>query len=93
MFAEQAGAQAGLVTLNEHALHIGRWMVRHPHRYTEQVRVGWRWHLPVMLTGAIPPSTQGAAKMHHLLAQGKEAEALDIWEAEHLRRGGEAFRK
>ena len=53
------GLEAG-ATRNEHALRVGRWVARHPHRYSANTVAGWRLSLPLLLTGALP--TTGEAQ-------------------------------
>ncbi|MDX1995903.1 MAG: hypothetical protein SF029_26210 [bacterium] len=52
LYDQEAGRQ-GQMTLNEHALRVGRYVVRHPHRYSDFVNRGWRSNLPLILTGQL----------------------------------------
>lgn len=56
----EAGGQ-GTMTRDEHALRVGRWVLRYPHRYNEAVVFGWRLAMPRLLTGALPTTRQAQA--------------------------------
>lgn len=61
MGSEQAAQQEGLVNMNEHALHVGRFVLRFAENHSEMVRWGWRTTMPRILTGWLP-STEQAQK-------------------------------
>jgi uncharacterized protein (UPF0212 family) len=52
-------------TPNEHALHIGRWVLRYPQRHSSNAVAAWRLTLPRILTGWLPstPEAQRAMAM------------------------------
>ena len=64
-------------TPNEHALHIGRWVLRYPHRHSANAVAGWRLTMPRVLTGWLP-TTPGAQRVGHMIKQGRmdEVKAL-----------------
>lgn len=84
MHAEWTAGQLGMVTRNEHALHIGRWVLRFPHRQTAKTLTGWRFSLPILLTGVEPPSAKLAQATQPLILAGHEDEVARMWEAERL---------
>ncbi|MDB4894928.1 MAG: hypothetical protein JWN15_1190 [Firmicutes bacterium] len=88
MQSEWTAGQLGLVTRNEHALHIGRWVLRYPHRQTDKTLSGWRFSLPILLAGAEPPSAKVVQVMQPLILAGREDEAARMWEQERLRGKG-----
>lgn len=57
-------------TPNEHALHIGRWVLRFPHRNSANINAAWRWSMPRLLTGWLP-STEGAQRMMDKIKAGR----------------------
>jgi hypothetical protein len=57
-------------TSNEHALHVGRWVLRFPGRYSAAAVSAWRLSVPRLLTGWLP-SREQAQRMMHLIKQGK----------------------
>ena len=57
-------------TPNEHALHIGRWILRFPHRNSANIHAAWRLSMPRLLTGWLP-STQSAQEMMDLIKTGQ----------------------
>lgn len=67
--------QQGRMTMNEHALRVGRWIVRYPHRYSQNIVTGWSTALPRILTGWLP-STEEAQRGMARLRAGK-AKAWD----------------
>jgi hypothetical protein len=73
LWSEWWAGQQGLVTANEHALHIGRFVVRHPHRYPPDSVTGWRLTMPRLLTGWLP-TTAEAQRGAALIKQGRMAE-------------------
>jgi hypothetical protein len=58
------------ITANEHALHVGRWILRYPHRNSSNINTAWRLTMPRLLTGWLP-STAQAQRMMNLLKAGK----------------------
>jgi uncharacterized protein (UPF0212 family) len=50
-------------TANEHALHVGRWVLRFPHRNSPNVVTAWRSTLPRLLTGWLPTTRQAQSAM------------------------------
>lgn len=52
-----AGRQ-GVMSMNEHALRVGRYVIRHPHRYSPIIAAAWRMNMPRMLTGWLPPGEE-----------------------------------
>jgi hypothetical protein len=49
----EAGRQ-GTMTMNEHALRVGRYVIRYPHRYSPAIARGWRMNMPRILLGWLP---------------------------------------
>ena len=82
MAAEWKAGQLGLVSRNEHALHVGRWVLRHPHRQSEKTLTGWRFSLPVLLTGVEPPSAKLVQATQALILAGREDEVARLWAEE-----------
>jgi hypothetical protein len=77
LWSELVAGRRGEVTSNEHALHVGRYVLRHPHRYPPTSVLGWRLNLPHILTGWLP-STAEAQAASKLLKAGRvdEVKAL-----------------
>ena len=57
-------------TPNEHALHIGRWILRFPHRNSANINTAWRLTMPRLLTGWLP-STRYAQEAMNLIKTGR----------------------
>jgi hypothetical protein len=57
-------------TGNEHALHIGRWILRFPHRNSNNIVAAWRLSMPRLLTGWLP-STDEAQRTMALIVAGR----------------------
>jgi uncharacterized protein (UPF0212 family) len=57
-------------TANEHALHIGRWVLRYPERHSANAVAAWRLTLPRILTGWLP-STQEAQRAMAMIKAGQ----------------------
>lgn len=55
---------------NEHALHIGRWVLRYPHRHSQNAVAAWQRTLPRILTGWLP-STADAQRWMALIKAGR----------------------
>jgi len=70
-----AGPQ-GVMTSNEHALRVGRWVVRAPHRHSDLAVLSWRLTLPRLLVGWLP-STRDAQRARHMLNEGRVQELLE----------------
>ncbi len=60
-------------TGNEHALHVGRWVLRYPHRHSKNAVAAWRLTVPRLLTGWLP-TTQGAQQIMALIKAGRMQE-------------------
>lgn len=73
-----AGEQ-GQMSGNEHALRVGRRMLRHPHRYPETALRNWRLSFPRLLTGWLP-STKEAQAMATLMRSGHVDEVRQLIE-------------
>lgn len=73
LWAEVVAGRQGLVTFNEHALHIGRMILRHPHRQSGSIIKAWRLATPRLLTGWLP-STESAQHYMRLVKAGRLAE-------------------
>ncbi len=57
-------------TANEHALHIGRWVLRYPQTHSANAVAAWRLTTPRILTGWLP-DTAGAHRMMALIKAGR----------------------
>ncbi|HYF64892.1 MAG TPA: hypothetical protein VD886_18855 [Herpetosiphonaceae bacterium] len=53
----EAGEQ-GAMTMNEHALRVGRYVIRHPHRYSAATFAGWRMTMPRVAAGWLPDGAE-----------------------------------
>lgn len=53
----EAGEQ-GAMTMNEHALRVGRYVIRHPHRYSAAIAAAWGMTMPRVVTGWLPPGEE-----------------------------------
>jgi hypothetical protein len=62
-------------TRDEHALRVGRWVARHPHRYSAATVAGWRLSLPLLLVGQLPTTTE-AQGLNAWLKAGGDPRAL-----------------
>jgi hypothetical protein len=58
---------------------------RYPYRQSAKTLTGWRFSLPIILTGVEPPLAK-LAQATHLILAGREEEVAQMWEAE-LRSG------
>ncbi|MDF2627697.1 MAG: hypothetical protein K0R39_1528 [Symbiobacteriaceae bacterium] len=93
MASEQAAGREGLVTMNEHALHIGRWVLRHPHRISANIVKGWQTSYPYILAGAEPPEAKAVQHATRLWnAKGDPSETIRIWEEGLVRAAFQARR-
>lgn len=61
----------GQMTGNEHALRVGRWILRYPHRYSNFVAKGWKNSMPLLLINATPPSSKIAQFLSQKFKEGK----------------------
>ncbi|MCW5851582.1 MAG: hypothetical protein KIT87_16030 [Anaerolineae bacterium] len=64
-----AGEQ-GVMTANEHALRIGRHILRAPHQHSPNILTAWRLTFPRLLTGWLP-TTEEAQRGMALVKAGK----------------------
>lgn len=55
---------------NEHALHVGRWVLRFPGAHSAHAVQAWRLSLPRVLTGWLP-TTAEAQRTMNLIKQGQ----------------------
>jgi hypothetical protein len=46
------------MTYNEHALRVGRWVLRYPHRQKKNIVESWKFSMPIVLTGKLPSNEQ-----------------------------------
>ncbi len=74
-----AGRQ-GAMTMNEHALRVGRYVIRHPHRYSRAIARAWRMNMPRILTGWLP-SGEDARRQATVLKSGQPVD----WDAVYQR--------
>jgi hypothetical protein len=74
LWVEGVAFRQGVSTENEHALHVGRMVLRHPHRHSAAAVQGWRMSYPRLLTGWLP-STEEAQRMMAWIKAGRMAEA------------------
>jgi hypothetical protein len=70
LWAETLLARKGLVTANEHALHVGRMILRHRHRQSANIIAAWSRTMPRLLTGWLP-STAAAQHYMGLIKSGR----------------------
>lgn len=70
LWAETVAGRNGLVTANEHALHVGRMILRHPHRQSANIIAAWSRTMPRLLTGWLP-STATAQHYMALVKAGR----------------------
>lgn len=71
-FGSALAAEYG-ITLNQHALHIGRWILRHPHQHSANILIAWRLTLPRLLTDWLP-TTADAQKWMDKIKAGETTE-------------------
>lgn len=71
-FGQSVASEFG-ATANEHALHIGRWVLRYPRRHSANAVAAWRLTLPRVLTGWLP-TTQAAQRAMASIKAGRMAE-------------------
>jgi hypothetical protein len=77
LWAEHYAGRLGLVTYNEHALHVGRMILRHPHRHSTNIITAWRLTTPRLLTGWLPTT----AEAQRFMALVKAGRLADVEEA------------
>lgn len=58
------------VPMYSHSLHVGRFVLRHPHQHSANSIMGWRLSMPRVLTGWIP-TTQQAQRYGDLIKAGR----------------------
>jgi hypothetical protein len=73
LWSEMVAGRRGEVTGNEHALHVGRFILRHPHRYPTNAVTAWRYAMPRLLTGWLP-ATEEAQRTMALIKAGRLTE-------------------
>ncbi len=64
-------------TGNEHALHIGRWVLRYPKRHSPNAVAAWRLSMPRLLTGWLP-ATDDAQRVMALIKAGRMDEVNEM---------------
>ncbi len=64
-------------TGNEHALHIGRWVLRYPQRHPPNAVAAWRLSMPRLLTGWLP-SIGDAQRIRALIKAGHLDEVNEL---------------
>jgi len=64
-------------TANEHALHIGRWVLRYPQRHPPHAVTAWRLSVPRLLTGWLP-TTASAQHIMALIKAGRTREVEQL---------------
>lgn len=74
LWAETVAGRQGLVTGNEHALHVGRMILRHPHRQSESILAAWSRSMPRLLTGWLPST----AEAQHFMAKIKAGRITEV---------------
>lgn len=67
-----AGEQ-GRMTANEHALRIGRSILRYPHQHSANILTAWRLTFPRLLTGWLPTTEEAQRGMALVKAGQTEA--------------------
>ena len=73
LWAESLAQRQGFVTGNEHAMHVARMILRHPHRQSANIITAWRLSTPRLLTGWLP-TTEEAQHYMALIKAGRVAE-------------------
>jgi len=67
------------MTRNEHALRVGRHVLRHPERHSEASVFGWRVMFPLLLAGDEPPSTRQAQIIRARINDGWRGRLAPGW--------------
>lgn len=57
-------------TFNDHALHVGRWVLRHRHQHSTNAVTAWSLTVPRVLTGWLP-SRKDAQRMMAAIKDGR----------------------
>jgi hypothetical protein len=68
LWAEALAGRHGQATFNEHAMHVGRMILRHPHRQSANIIAAWSRTMPRLLTGWLPSTTTAQAYMAFIKA-------------------------
>lgn len=45
---DQLAGRQGVMTMNEHALRVGRWILRYRHRHSNAIVIGWSLSMPAI---------------------------------------------
>ncbi|SHE40463.1 hypothetical protein SAMN05444392_101348 [Seinonella peptonophila] len=53
----------GMMMDHEHALRVGRWVLRFPHSHSKYSVVGWKFSIPLVLTGKLPSKIEAQQTM------------------------------
>lgn len=77
---DQLAGRQGVMTMNEHALRVGRWILRYRHRHSNAIVIGWSLSMPRLLTGWLP-TTAEAQRGKALINKGRIDEARMAMEA------------
>lgn len=77
---DQLAGRQGVMTMNEHALRVGRYVLRHRHRHSREIVIAWSLSMPRVLAGWLP-STAEAQRAKALINQGRIDE-VRLWLAE-----------
>jgi uncharacterized protein (UPF0212 family) len=64
-------------TGNEHALHVGRWVLRFPQHHSPNAVAAWRLSMPRLLTGWLPP-IEDAQRVMALIKAGRLDEVNEL---------------
>jgi hypothetical protein len=57
-FGNSLAAEANGIQLLDHAWHIGRWVLRHPHLHGTASVLGWESALPGLMAGKLPSTAE-----------------------------------
>lgn len=60
---DQEAGRLGTMTMAEHALRVGRWVLRFPHRYSASLYNGWQCSTPLIFAGLPLLSTHMAQEL------------------------------
>ncbi|HLY26824.1 MAG TPA: hypothetical protein VKQ72_10825 [Aggregatilineales bacterium] len=66
-FGAALAAEYG-VSGNAHAIHIGRWILRHAHQHSDNIVMAWRYTVPRLLTGWLPGTEEAQRWMNKIKA-------------------------
>jgi uncharacterized protein (UPF0212 family) len=64
-------------TGNEHALHVGRWVLREAQHHSPNAVAAWRLSMPRLLTGWLPP-IEDAQRVMALIKAGRLNEVMEL---------------